>query len=91
MEPIIRNFRSIPTPDAPSGRLISLDDNPPTCTVTYQEIMPGKTSNHHIHPWEHEVFIIEGVGTLHCDGKEYPVKGGDAIEDSFTSQFDLTS
>ena len=63
----------------PSARLMWLDDNPPTCTVTYLEIDPGKTSPHHIHPWEHEVFIIEGTGTLFCDGKEYPVKGGDAI------------
>ena len=47
--------------------------------MTYSEIAPGKTSSHHIHPWEHEVFIIEGAGTLVCDGKEYPVKEGDAI------------
>lgn len=79
MEPVIRNFRSIYKPEGPSARLIWLDDNPPTCTMTYLEISPGKTSPHHIHSWEHEVFIIEGVGTLFCDGKEYPVKGGDAV------------
>ena len=32
-----------------------------------------------IHPWEHEVYIIEGSGTLICDEKEYPVKAGDAM------------
>ena len=60
-------------------RLISLDDNPATCTLTYSVIEPGKTSSHHIHPWEHEVYILEGSGVLVCDGKEYPVKEGDGM------------
>jgi quercetin dioxygenase-like cupin family protein len=47
--------------------------------MSYSEIYPGKTSNHHIHPWEHEIFIIRGAGTLFCDGKEFPVKEGDAL------------
>ena len=79
MEPVIRNHRGIYEPGGPSARLIWLDDNPPTCTVTYLELQDQQTSPHHIHPWEHEVFIIEGVGTLFCDGTAYPVKGGDAI------------
>ena len=79
MEPLIRNFRNVYTPEGPAARLIWLADNPPTCTMTYSEIYPGKTSAHHTHPWEHEVFIIRGAGTLVCDGKEYPVREGDAI------------
>jgi quercetin dioxygenase-like cupin family protein len=79
MEPVIRNFRNVYSPEGPAARLIWLEDSPPTCTMTYSEIYPDKTSSHHIHPWEHEVYIIKGVGTLVCDGKEYPVKEGDAI------------
>ncbi|MBM3941543.1 MAG: cupin domain-containing protein [SAR202 cluster bacterium] len=79
MEPIIRNFRNLYTPEGPSARLIGIADNPPTCTMTYSEIYPDKTSSHHIHPWEHELLIIRGAGTLVCDGKEFPVKEGDAI------------
>lgn len=60
-------------------RLISLDDNPPTCTLSYSVIEPGETSSHHIHEWEHEVYILEGSGVLVCDGTEYPVKEGDGI------------
>lgn len=77
MEPVIRNFRTF-EPGQPA-RIISLDDNPPTCTMSYSVIEPDKTSSHHIHPWEHEVYIIEGTGTLICDAKEYPVKAGDAM------------
>lgn len=79
MEPVIRSHKDLFEPHGASARLIWLDDNPPTCTMTYLEIDPGKTSPHHIHEWEHEVYIIEGTGTLVCDGKEYPVKAGDAI------------
>ena len=77
MGPVIRNFRTL-DPGQPA-RLISLDDNPPTCTMSYSVIEPDKTSSHHIHQWEHEVYVIEGSGTLVCDGKEYPVKAGDAM------------
>ena len=78
MEPSIRNHRSGNLAEG-AGRLVALDDNPTTCTLSYSRIEPGKTSSHHIHPWEHEVYIIKGSGTLHCDGKEYPVKEGDAM------------
>jgi len=79
MEPVIRNFRNVYTPEGPSARMIWLADNPATCTMTYSEIYPDKTSAHHIHEWEHEVYIVKGSGTLICDGKEYPVKAGDAL------------
>ena len=77
MDPVIRNVRVVF--DGSPARLITLDDNPPTCTMTYTEIVPDGTSSHHIHEWEHEVYIIEGSGTLVCDSKEYPVKAGDAM------------
>ena len=79
MEPVIKNFRNIQSPGSSTARLIGLDDNPPTCTMTYLEINPDQTSSHHIHSWEHEIFIIKGSGTLVCDGKDYQVKEGDAI------------
>ena len=79
MEPVIRNISSFGKPGDSSFRMIWLEDNPPTCTMTYSEIKPGKTSIHHIHPWEHEVYNISGAGTLVCDGKEYPVRDGDAL------------
>ena len=79
MEPIIRNYRGNFTPGGGGARLINLGDNPPTTTLSYSHIAPGETSSHHIHAWEHEVFIIEGSGTLVCDGVNYPVKAGDAM------------
>ena len=77
MEPLIRNVKDFPA--GTPARLISADDNPSLVTLAYSVIEPGGTSSHHIHEWEHEVYIIEGSGTLVADGKEYPVKAGDAM------------
>ena len=79
VEPVIRNYRSVSQPGGAAARLISLEDNSTTCTMTYSVIEPGKTSAHHIHPWEHEVYILEGSGVVVCDGKEYPVREGDGM------------
>ena len=79
MEAVLRNYRSLHQAGGTTARLIALEDNPPTCTMTYSVIDPGKTSAHHIHPWEHEVYMLEGSGVLVCDGKEYPVTEGDGI------------
>lgn len=77
MEPIIRNISQYP-PGAPA-RLISAADHPSLVTLAYSVIPPGAASSHHIHEWEHEVYIIAGSGTLVADGKEYPVAAGDAM------------
>lgn len=43
------------------------------------EIEPGGQSPHHSHPWEHEVFILEGEGeVLGADGKR-KLKPGDVV------------
>jgi quercetin dioxygenase-like cupin family protein len=76
MEPLIRNIND--NTDSP-GRLVTLDQNPPTCTLSYSKYDDGETSPHHIHEWEHEVYIISGKGTLFCDGIEYPVQAGDGL------------
>lgn len=78
MNPIIRNVSEYNRGPG-SSRLVKRDDGPPTCTMSYSEILPNETSSHHSHVWEHEVFIIEGTGTLFCDGKTYPVKAGDGL------------
>ena len=79
MDPLIRNITSVQIPETGAARLVGIDDNAPSCTMNYSEIQDGKTSAHHIHPWEHEIYVVGGAGTLICDGKEYPVKEGDAV------------
>jgi len=35
----------------------------------------GKTP-HHSHPWQHIIYVLEGIGNLFLDGKDYPLTCG---------------
>jgi len=43
------------------------------------EIEPGWATPHHSHPWEHEMFIVKGLGYLKAATREKPLKEGDAV------------
>src|SRR2546426_10607570 len=78
MEPVIRNYRSVYHPGGAAARLIALDDNPTTCTMTYSVIEPGKTSTHHIHPWEHVDFMLPRMDVVRTGlaGLDHGVRHG---------------
>ena len=65
--------------DAEIRVLISKEDGANTFAMRMFEIQPGGHTPLHAHPHEHEVFIVAGTGTLHCDGKEYPFEPEHAI------------
>ncbi len=73
MEPVINNF------EGRSNPILGPDDGVPNYVMLYVRHEPGGSSAHHTHPWEHQAFITEGEGVLWCDGKEYPIKQGDAV------------
>jgi quercetin dioxygenase-like cupin family protein len=79
LEALFRNIKGVYHPDGMRARLLQLYDNPPTCTVGYSKKPPGDSSSQNIHPWEREILIILGSGTLFRDGKEYQVKAGEAM------------
>jgi quercetin dioxygenase-like cupin family protein len=43
------------------------------------EMAPDGSSPLHTHPWEHEVFILNGEGNLFDDKKALPFKAGDVV------------
>jgi quercetin dioxygenase-like cupin family protein len=43
------------------------------------EIEPGAHTEFHTHPWEHEVFIVEGEGVVRKEDGEVPFSKGDVI------------
>ncbi len=51
--------------------LISKEDGAPNFAMRMFELKPGGHTPLHSHPHEHEIFIVEGNGTLSCDGKNY--------------------
>jgi quercetin dioxygenase-like cupin family protein len=59
--------------------LISKADGAPTFAMRMFEIEPGGHTPLHRHPHEHEVFILEGTGTLVHEGKEHQFAREDVI------------
>ena len=73
MEPVIKNY------EGRSNPILGPEDGAPNYVMLYVQHPPGGTSPQHIHEWEHQAFITEGAGALWVEGKEYPIKKGDAV------------
>ena len=44
--------------------------NAPNFAMRIFEVEPGASTEYHQHPWEHEVFVLEGTATVrHKDGE----------------------
>ena len=52
--------------------LISKEDGAENFAMRMFELEPGGHTPLHIHPQEHEVFVLEGEGTFVFEGQEYP-------------------
>lgn len=59
--------------------LIGQKDAAPNFAMRMFEVQPGGHTPMHTHPWEHEVFILEGEGVLATDGGEIPFKAWDVV------------
>jgi quercetin dioxygenase-like cupin family protein len=59
--------------------VISEKDGAPNFSMRVFEVEPGGYSPYHKHPWEHEVFILEGRGFLAQGEQEFPFAKGDVI------------
>lgn len=73
MEPVIKNA------EGNSNPLLGPADGASNYVMLLVQHKPGESSPDHVHAWEHEAFITEGSGVVAVDGKDYPVKTGDAI------------
>jgi len=60
-------------------RLITREMGAENFSMRLFEMEPGGFSPLHSHPWEHEVFILEGEGLLVGEGEERRFKEGDVI------------
>jgi quercetin dioxygenase-like cupin family protein len=59
--------------------LISQKDGAPNFAMRIFEVEPSGYTPYHKHSWEHEVFILEGRGTLVTGEKNLPLKKGDSV------------
>jgi len=60
-------------------RLITKDIGAENFAMRFFEMEPGGFSPLHSHPWEHEVFILEGEGLVVGGREERKFKPGDVI------------
>jgi quercetin dioxygenase-like cupin family protein len=83
----ITNFKNIEAKEVkePSAEgvtirwLISQKDGAPNFAMRIFEVQPSGYTPYHRHSWEHEVFILEGRGTLVTEKKNFPLKKGDSV------------
>ena len=54
-------------------------DGAPTFAMRVFEVAPGGQTPFHHHPYEHEIYVMEGQGTVWRDGKEVPLNPGDVL------------
>jgi quercetin dioxygenase-like cupin family protein len=59
--------------------LITKDDGAPRFAMRLFEIAPGGRTPLHTHANEHEVFVLEGEGTVWRDGNDVPLPPGSAV------------
>lgn len=78
----IQNFKNVEGMKAAPGvtmRIVAGEaEKAPTFVMRVFEIEPGSATPYHAHPWEHEVFLLDGQGKLKTNDKEIPLSQGDA-------------
>ncbi len=85
--PLIRNIDETPrqpvqmdgVEGASMAIMVGRDDGAPNFALRSFSVTPGGHTPRHSHDYEHEVFIVDGAGTILLEGTERPIKKGDVI------------
>ena len=82
----IFNYRNVKSEDAEGGSektkvrwLITKETGANNFAMRLFEIKPKGHTPLHEHPWEHEVFVLEGGGIINSQNGEVKFKKGDVI------------
>ncbi len=59
--------------------LIGTKDGAPNFAMREFEVATGGFTPRHSHPYEHEVFVLEGEGTIAEGDELHPIRAGDII------------
>ncbi|TVQ63723.1 MAG: cupin domain-containing protein [Phycisphaerales bacterium] len=59
--------------------MVGREDGAPNFALRHFRVRPGGHTPRHSHDYEHEVFIVEGGGTVLLEGAERPIRAGDVI------------
>jgi quercetin dioxygenase-like cupin family protein len=58
---------------------LSARDGELSMAMRFFEVAPGGHTPFHHHPYEHEILIMEGTGTVWREGQEVALKPGDVL------------
>ena len=58
---------------------LSARDGELSMAMRFFEVAPAGNTPLHNHPYEHEIYILEGTGTVWRDGQEVALKPGDVL------------
>ena len=59
--------------------LLGERDGTPNFAMRQFEVAPGGYTPRHSHPYEHEVFVLEGEGVVFEGSRPHPLKAGDVV------------
>jgi len=59
--------------------LLGPEEGVPNFVMRYFTVSPGGVTPLHSHPWEHEIYILEGKGEVFCGGEREEVEEGAAV------------
>jgi quercetin dioxygenase-like cupin family protein len=59
--------------------LVGGDEQAPNFVMRQFEVAPGGHTPRHFHPYEHEIYVLEGNGVVVDDAVERPLAAGDVV------------
>ena len=59
--------------------LLSRDDGAPNFAMRQFEVEPGGFTPKHNHPYEHEIYVIDGEGEVYAGDVPNAIKAGDVV------------
>ncbi len=59
--------------------MVGRADGAPHFSIRQFQVEPGGHTPRHQHDYEHEVYIVSGIGTILLNGEENAIRGGDVI------------
>ena len=59
--------------------LLSRDDGAPNFAMRQFEVAPGGYTPRHHHPYEHEIYVVEGEGEVYENDQAHTIRAGDVV------------
>lgn len=60
-------------------QLVGDKDRAPTFAMREFEVAPGGHTPYHFHDYEHEIYVLSGIGTILDGDRELPLAAGDVV------------